>query len=124
MRFSDSSGTPLFQQVADQIADLILEGSVKEGQQVPSTTQISTAYRLNPATVLKGMNLLASKGYLIKKRGIGMFVAPGARQKMRLERINGQLRKQATSLARQAKILGLSQEEFLQLVKGAYDERS
>ena len=122
MRFSDSSSTPLFQQVADQISDLILTGAIGEGEQVPSTTRISTAYRLNPATVLKGMNILADQGLLAKKRGQGMFVAEGARQRLRAQRAKGTLTRLATQLADQARLLGLSRDDLVTLVKGAYDD--
>jgi DNA-binding transcriptional regulator YhcF (GntR family) len=70
---------PLFQQLADQIADEIIDGTLPEEGQVPSTTEFAAFHRINPATALKGVNLLVDAGILYKKRGIGMFVAAGAR---------------------------------------------
>ena len=83
MRFDFSGTTPLFRQVAEQISEAIVSGAFAEGEQVPSTTEISSTYAINPATVLKGMNLLVDQGLLEKRRGLGMFVTTGAREKAR-----------------------------------------
>ena len=76
---------PLFQSIAEWLEDAILSGIFKESEQVPSITEISVQYNINPATALKGVNLLVDSGLLYKKRGMGMFVAGGARSKL-LER--------------------------------------
>jgi len=76
---------PLFQSIAEWLEDTIISGIYKEGEQVPSITEISVLYNLNPATALKGVNLLVDSGLLYKKRGMGMFVSEGARTKL-LER--------------------------------------
>ena len=59
MRFDFSGTTPLFRQVAEQISEAIVSGAFAEGEQVPSTTEISSTYAINPATVLKGVELVA-----------------------------------------------------------------
>lgn len=69
MEFNFSGEKPLFQQVADQIAEGIFNGAYLEGEQIPSTTEISKSYQINPATVLKGMNLLVERQLIEKKRG-------------------------------------------------------
>ena len=74
MQFNFESDTPIYMQVAEQIKDAILSGAFLEETQVPSTTEISVTYKINPATVLKGMTLLTDAGILYKKRGVGMFV--------------------------------------------------
>ena len=78
MQFNFESDTPIYMQVAEQIKDAILSGAFLEETQVPSTTEISVTYKINPATVLKGMTLLTDAGILYKKRGVGMFVKKGA----------------------------------------------
>ena len=70
---------PIFQQIAEQLEEAILSGAYPEESQVPSITEYSVQYRINPATALKGINLLVDAGLLYKKRGVGMFVASGAR---------------------------------------------
>jgi DNA-binding transcriptional regulator YhcF (GntR family) len=79
------SQKPIFICIAEWIEDAILAGVFDEEGQVPSTTEISLQYNINPATSLKGVNMLVESGTLYKKRGLGMFVATGARTKL-LER--------------------------------------
>ena len=69
---------PIFVQIAEQLEDGILSGAFPEETQLPSTTEISVTYKLNPATALKGINLLVESGVVYKKRGLGMFVTEGA----------------------------------------------
>ena len=78
MTFDFDSEVPIYLQDAEEIQDAILCGAYPEDTQVPSTTEISVTYKINPATVLKGMTLLTEEGVLYKKRGVGMFVSPGA----------------------------------------------
>ena len=70
---------PIFIQISKAIEDEILTDNIKEDEQVPSTTELSRLYNINPATVLKGMNILVDKNVLYKKRGLGMFVSSGAK---------------------------------------------
>ena len=120
MRFDDTSGEPLFKQVANQLNEAIVAGTYREGEQVPSTTEISTAYRINPATVLKGMNLLVDRGLLEKRRGLGMFVAPGARQKAREAKREELLTRQIVQLVTEARRLGIGPEELAGLIVKGY----
>ena len=75
-------GTPLFVQIAEQLADDIVDGQLAEGTRVPSTNELAAFYRINPATAAKGINMLVDDGVLEKRRGIGMFVALGAREQL------------------------------------------
>src|SRR6201999_3860180 len=79
-------GTPLFAQVADRLAAEIADGGLTEGERVPSTNELASFYRINPATAAKGINLLADDGLLEKRRGIGMFVAAGAGRRLPRQR--------------------------------------
>lgn len=79
-------GTPIFVQIAEQIADDIVDGALAEGARVPSTNELAAFHRINPATAGKGINMLVDTGALEKKRGLGMFVAQGARDRLRSER--------------------------------------
>lgn len=72
-------GKPIFLQIAEQIENEIIDGTLAEETQVPSTNEFAAFHRINPATAGKGVNLLVDEGVLYKKRGIGMFVATGAR---------------------------------------------
>ena len=77
---------PIFQQIAEQIENDIISGALPEETQVPSTNEFAAFHRINPATAGKGVNLLVDTGILYKKRGIGMFVADGARARLMADR--------------------------------------
>ena len=68
---------PIYVQMAEWIEENILSGTFPEETQIPSTTDISAQYKINPATALKGVNILVDKGIIYKKRGLGMFVSKG-----------------------------------------------
>ena len=86
MKIDFQSQTPIFLQVSQGLEDEILSGIYGEEEQIPSITELSANYKINPATALKGINLLVDGGIVYKKRGIGMFVASGAVQKLKEKR--------------------------------------
>ena len=71
------SEKPIYVQLCEWLSDMIISGTIPEGEQIPSTTEISVEYKVNPATALKGINMLVDKGVIFKKRGLGMFVSVG-----------------------------------------------
>lgn len=75
----NSDAEPLFVQVASFVADLIVDGTLKPGEQAPSTNQLAQFHEINPATARKGLALLVDADVLEKRRGLGMFVTDGAR---------------------------------------------
>ena len=78
--------TPLFVQIGAQLADDIADGTLAEGERVPSSNEFAAFYRINPATAAKGINMLIDQGLLEKRRGIGMFVSAGARERLLADR--------------------------------------
>ena len=112
----------LYQQIAQTIEDDILRGVYQEEEQVPSTNELARAYHINTATAAKGLNLLTAEGILYKRRGLGMFVSPGAaeavRQKRRAAFYDGYVR----PLVKEGASLGLTGEELLAMVKQASQE--
>ena len=101
IEFSDEK--PIFIQIAEWIEDAILAGRYEEEQQIPSITEFSVACKINPATALKGINLLVDDGILYKKRGLGMFVANGAHEKLRTKRKELFYENYVISLVKEAK---------------------
>jgi len=73
---------PIFIQITEHVENEIIEGSLAEGDQIPSTNELAAFYRINPATALRGVNRLVDDGIVAKRRGIGMFVTPGARARL------------------------------------------
>ncbi|MEG0459686.1 MULTISPECIES: GntR family transcriptional regulator [Vagococcus] len=120
MEFNYTGDKPLFQQVADQISLGILNGAYQEEMQIPSTTEISKSYQINPATVLKGMNLLVDQELIEKKRGIGMFVLKGAKEKVRMIRKEEFLNKDVNQLIEEAKKLEINLEELKEILERGY----
>ena len=86
---------------------------------MPSTNELSRAYRINPATAGKGLNLLVAEGILYKRRGLGMFVAPGAAERVREKRRAAFYERYVKPLVQEGNSLGLTEEELLAMVKRA-----
>ncbi|MFC5631133.1 MULTISPECIES: GntR family transcriptional regulator [Streptococcus] len=122
MKFNYDSDVSLFQQVAQQLEESIFQGIYAEGEQVPSTTEISAAYQINPATVLKGMNLLVAEGILEKRRGMGTFVTSGALAILQKKRKTYFSERQVQELVHMAKGLSLEKAELLKLIEEVYDQ--
>jgi DNA-binding transcriptional regulator YhcF (GntR family) len=110
-------GRPLFLQIAEQIAGSIVDGSLAEEAQVPSTNELAAFHRINPATAAKGVNQLVADGVLYKRRGIGMFVATGARTTL-LERRRAEFARQFVApLMAEAQKLGMDAEEVKKMIE-------
>lgn len=120
MKFDFEGDAPLYQQVSDEISEGIFNGSYAEGTQIPSTTEISKMYKINPATILKGMNKLVDEGLIEKRRGLGMFVKVGAQQtlleKRKIEFIDYKL----SNILEEAQKLNISQEQLIKLIERGY----
>lgn len=116
-------GQPLiYLQIARMLEDDILRGVYQEEEQVPSTNELARAYRINPATAAKGINLLAASGVLYKRRGIGMFVAPGAEEAVKAQRRTAFYDSYVLPLVQEARSLDLSEEAMLDMVRKAFEE--
>ncbi len=111
---------PIFARIAEGIKDHILSGDIKEDEQLASTTQISKEYDINIATVNKGINVLVSEGIVYKKRGIGMFVAQGAVDKLIEERRKSFKERYVLATLEEAKRLRYTAEELQQMVADVY----
>ncbi|HIY23820.1 MAG TPA: GntR family transcriptional regulator [Candidatus Brachybacterium merdigallinarum] len=107
---------PLFIAVAEQIEDGILDGTYPEDTPVPSTNELAAFLRINPATAGKGLNRLADAGVLVKRRGVGMFVAPGAADLLRQRRRDDFARDYIVPLLREAAHLGIAPHELTAMI--------
>ena len=120
MHFAFDQSAPIYQQLADQMEEMIFSGLFPEGQQVPSTTQLSQELHINPATVLKGMNLLVDHHLLEKKRGLGMFVTKGAKERIMEKRKEGFYQNYVVSLIKEATKLQITEDHLLSLIQRGY----
>lgn len=117
MKFDYSGEYPLFQQVANELEKAIFANIYAAGQQVPSTTEIANSYQINPATILKGINLLVDEGIVEKRRGIGVFVTSNAHDIIRQKRKHNFMSKQLSQFIARAKALDLSKDELILLIE-------
>lgn len=103
---------PIYHQIAEAIRGEILSGALAQEDQVMSTTQYATTYRINPATAAKAFAQLVDEGVLYKRRGVGMFVAPGAADQLRAARRRAFFTERLDPVLREAELLGLSSQEL------------
>ncbi len=122
MQLDFHSEKPIFVQIAESLTDAVFVGAFPEETQVPSTTEVSAQYKINPATVLKGMNLLVEQDILYKKRGVGMFVQEGAVERIREKRRDAFYEVYIASMLEEAKKLGITREDLHAFIdKGGFD---
>ncbi len=112
-------GAPLFAQVADRLAEEIADGGLAEGERVPSMNELAAYYRINPATAAKGISVLTDEGLLEKRRGVGMFVAAGARQQLLAERRRWFAERYVEPMVAEAGRLGIGTGELVELIRQA-----
>ncbi|WP_373894831.1 GntR family transcriptional regulator [Virgibacillus sp. CBA3643] len=108
---------PIYTQVREQIEDQIINRQLESGAQAPSTNQIVNFYKINHATVSKGINQLVEEEILYKKRGLGMFVAEGAREKLLNKRRELFIEDHIVTLVQEADKLEITTEEILKFIK-------
>lgn len=109
-------GRPIFLQIAEKIEDDIIEGRLPEESQVPSTNQFAAFYQINPATAAKGVNMLVDQEILYKKRGIGMFVAEGARVVLIEKRKEQFYEQYVVTMINEAAKLGITTRQLSEMI--------
>ena len=73
---------PIYRQLRDRVVAMILDGVLREGDPLPSVRTVAADYRVNPLTVLKGYQQLVDEQLVESRRGRGMFVNAGARDRL------------------------------------------
>ena len=107
----------IYIQIKKMIENNILRDILLEEERVPSTNELAKLYAINPATAGKGINLLVDEGTLYKKRGIGMFVAAGAKQRIMAKRKENFYDDYVRSLMAEAKSLGITKQELIAMIQ-------
>jgi DNA-binding transcriptional regulator YhcF (GntR family) len=108
---------PIFLQIAERIENDIIEGRLAEEEQVPSTNQFVAFYQINPATAAKGVNVLVDRGIIYKRRGLGMYVATGARARLITERREQFFEQYVVPMMREAEKLGMTAEHVMEMIQ-------
>lgn len=110
-------GGPIFARIADELANQIADGTVGEGERVASSNELAAFYRVNPATAARSLTVLSDEGLVEKRRGVGMFVAQGARERLVQSRRRRFAGRYVRPLAVEAARLGIGADELLGLVR-------
>jgi len=118
MRLDFNDDLPIYVQIAKAIENNVLKGVFEEETAIPSTTEISVKYKINPATVAKGFNLLVDDGIIYKKRGVGMFVVTGSKEKLIKKRKENFYNNYIVSLIEEAKKLDISSKDIIKMIEG------
>ncbi len=107
----------IYLQIAERIENDILRDIILEEEKVLSTNEFARMLAINPATAAKGINILVDQGILYKKRGIGMFVATGAKELILNRRKGEFLESYVSNLLKEAERLGITKEEIIALIQ-------
>lgn len=117
MKGEFNADKPIYIQVREKIEDQIINKQLKTDDQAPSINQLVNFYKINHATVSKGINHLVEEEILFKKRGIGMFVSEGARVKLLEKRRTSFVEDYIVTLIQEANKLEITNEEILTYIK-------
>ena len=113
----------IYLQISQMIETDIRRGILLEEERAPSSNELAKLYPINPATAAKGLNLLVEEGILYKKRGIGMFVSPGAAEKIRNRRKEEFYHQKIRELLAEARRLGITKAELIDQINKRGEEK-
>src|SRR5690625_206608 len=122
MKYQLRDGEPIYVQIKNYIEDSIIKETIKEGERVPSTNEFAKFYNINPATAAKGVNELVADHILAKRRGVGMFVEKGARQKLVAKRQKLFFDEYILQLKKEANKLNISTEQLIKMLNEDIEE--
>lgn len=111
-----SDNQPIYRQLRDRVVAMILEGSLKEGDPLPSVRTIAADYQINPLTVLKGYQALVDEELVEKRRGLGMFVKTGASRALMKNERDVFLKSEWPQIVQRIRRLDLDPKELLNAV--------
>ena len=113
---------PIYIQIKDWLVDQIIDETIETHDKIPSTNEIVTYFKVNHITVSKGVTQLVEDGILYKKRGVGMFVEEGAREKLLKVRREEFVEDYLKPMLDEAEKLELTKEDIQQLINNRGDQ--
>lgn len=114
---------PIYRQIHDRVVAMILDGLLDEGDPLPSVRNVAAEYRVNPLTVLKGYEQLADEQLVEKRRGLGLFITTGARDRLLRGERQRFLTEQWPAIHATIQRLGLTPKDLLDAVPPKPEER-
>ena len=109
---------PIYRQIHGRVVAMILDGLLNEGDPLPSVRTVAAEYRVNPLTVLKGYEQLADEQLVEKRRGLGLFITSGARDRLLQGERQRFLAEQWPAIHATIQRLGLTPKDLLDAVPG------
>ncbi|MGN1386106.1 MAG: GntR family transcriptional regulator [Bacillus sp. (in: firmicutes)] len=119
MILNSEDSKPIYVQIAEWLETEILSGNFQVDDKVYSQYQLAEMFTINPATAAKGLNLLAENEILYKRRGLGMFVADQARERILQKRKEQTLKKLVADLVQEAERLDVGEAELISMIQNA-----
>jgi len=113
MNIAWNDNAPIYRQLKERVVGMMLDGLLKSGDALPSVRQIAADYQLNPITVSRAYQELADEALVEKRRGLGMYVTDGARDKLLSSERERFLREEWPAMIERIKRLGLDIEQLL-----------
>jgi GntR family transcriptional regulator len=104
---------PIYRQLHDKMVSLILQGVYPEGSPLPSVRQVSADFQINHLTVAKAYQELVDLGVVEAKRGMGMYVLPGAQEKLHTLEKEKFLQQELPNVITRMHQLGISKTELI-----------
>ncbi|PID19962.1 GntR family transcriptional regulator [Sporosarcina sp. P35] len=114
---------PIYIQIAEWLEKEIIDGTLQADDKVHSQYQLAELFNINPATAGKGLTILLDAELIYKKRGLGTFVSADAREKLLTKRKEGTLRRLVQELLNEAALLGVKEEQLIELIQAERKER-
>ncbi len=109
---------PIYRQLKGLVVKMMLDGSLPAGEQLPSVRQVSADYQLNPLTVSRAYQELADEGFIEKRRGMGMYVADGANERLLASERKRFLTEEWPLVAARIEQLGIDPDTLIKPIKG------
>jgi len=113
------SSKPIYVQIAEWLETEILSETFSNDEKVYSQYQLAEIFTINPATAAKGLNILVEEGILYKKRGLGMFVATNAKERILQKRKSQTLKRLVEELVLEANRLNVSEIDLIEMIQAA-----
>lgn len=111
-----SNDKSIFLQIAQMIENDILRDILKADEQCLSTNELARLYNINPNTAAKGLSVLMTNEILYKKRGVGMFISPGAKEKILKSRKETFIKDYVAPLIHEAKSIGMTKDDLIKII--------
>lgn len=113
MTYEWKEDQPIYRQLRDKVVEAIIDGSLSEGEAIPSVRQVAVDFQINPLTAQKAYAELVNEGLLEKRRGLGMYVMEGARASLLSHERDQFLNGEWPAITARIKALGLNVDDLL-----------